>query len=104
TSRFDRARAGAPLPSSDAVEEAKEQLQAHLRAARRQCRNTVSSHFAVGDAVSEVVKLCETLKADLLVIGTHDHHGLERLLLGSIAETLMRKVPCSTLVVRPKHR
>jgi nucleotide-binding universal stress UspA family protein len=36
-----------------------------------------------------------------LVIGTHDHAGFERLILGSTAETLMRKAGCSVLVVRP---
>ncbi|HEX4473671.1 MAG TPA: universal stress protein [Polyangiaceae bacterium] len=102
TSRFDRARAGAPLPpSGDLIDEAKEQLEAHVRAARRQCRNTVTSHFVVGDPTSEVLRLAGELKIELLVIGTHDYAGFERFLLGSIAETLVRKAHCSVYVVRP---
>ena len=59
----------------------------------------------VGDPTAEIKKLASEVSADLLVIGTHDYHGFERLLLGSIAETLMRNVTCSVLIVRPTpHR
>jgi nucleotide-binding universal stress UspA family protein len=102
TSRMDRAPAGAPAgPNADAVAEAKEYLAFHVKTARSQCRNEVTGHFLVGDPTGEVLRSCKDLKADLLVIGTHDHSAFERLLLGSIAETLMRKATCSVLVVRP---
>lgn len=101
TSRLDRAHAGAPVTGSEALQEAKDYLDAHVRAARRQCRNGVTSHFLIGDPASEVLLVCDEVRADLLVVGTHDYVGLERLLLGSIAETLMRKAECSVLVVRP---
>jgi nucleotide-binding universal stress UspA family protein len=39
-------------------------------------------------------------KADLLVVGTHGAHGLERLLLGTHAEAIVERAPCSVLVVR----
>jgi nucleotide-binding universal stress UspA family protein len=102
-SRFDRARVGVPAPDGDALAEAKEYAESHLRSLRRQCRNQVVSHLPVGDPSGEVLKLTESLRADLLVVGTHDHSGFERLLLGSIAETLMRKAPCSTVIVRRPH-
>ena len=103
-SRMDRARAGAPLPPEDAVHDAKDHFESQVRTLKRQCRNSVVSHFVVGDPNAEIIKLAEESRADLLVIGTHDHTGLERLLLGSIAEALMRKAPCSVLVVRRPHR
>jgi nucleotide-binding universal stress UspA family protein len=56
----------------------------------------------VGDPVAEILRMSQELEADFLVVGTHDATGFERLLLGSIAETLMRKAPCSVMVVRPK--
>ncbi len=102
-SRLDRARAGAPVQSGEALEEAKEYLESQVRAARRQCRNPVVSHLPVGDPNSEVIRLAEELRADMLVVGTHDHMGFERLLLGSIAESLVRKAPCSVMVVRRPH-
>ncbi|HEY3234804.1 MAG TPA: universal stress protein [Polyangiaceae bacterium] len=102
TGRLDRARAGAPVPASDAMDEAKEYLESQVRSARRQCRNDALGHFVVGDPTRELLKLCTELKVDLLVVGTHDHFGFERLLLGSIAERLVRDAGCSVLVVRPR--
>ncbi|HVU00553.1 MAG TPA: universal stress protein [Polyangiaceae bacterium] len=98
--RLDRARVGAPQPSADAMAEAREYLDAHARAARRQCRNAVVSHLPVGDPTEEILRLCDELDAGLMIIGTHDYAGFERFLLGSIAETIVRKAHCSVLVVR----
>jgi nucleotide-binding universal stress UspA family protein len=103
TSRFDRAHVGAAVPpNTDALADAQEHLEFHVRGARAQCRNSVTGHFQVGDPATEVLRLVAELKAQLLVIGTHDHAGFERLILGSTAETLMRKAGCSVLVVRPQ--
>jgi universal stress protein A len=99
--RFDRAHAGAPPPPTDALADAKDHLEAFVRAARSQCRNQVTGHFGVGNPLDEVLRLRAELEANLLVIGTHDHEGFERLLLGSVAEALVRKAGCSVLVVRP---
>jgi nucleotide-binding universal stress UspA family protein len=102
-SRLDRAQAahaGSPGMSSEAVDDAKDHLEFHKRLAARQCRNQVTGHFAAGNPTTEILRYCAELKVDLLVIATHDHSGFERLLLGSIAETLVRKAPCTVTVVR----
>ncbi|MBX3160419.1 MAG: universal stress protein [Deltaproteobacteria bacterium] len=39
---------------------------------------------------------------DLIVVGTHGRTGLSRVLLGSVAEKVVRHAPCSVLVVRPE--
>ena len=105
TSRFDRSRAGTSAPATDAIEDAKEYLAFHVKSTRRQCRNEVMGHFLIGDPATEILRLAAEVKTDLLIVGTHDYAGFERFLLGSIAETLMRKAGCSVLVVRPPpHR
>ena len=38
--------------------------------------------------------------ADLIVVGTHGRTGLDRLLMGSTAEGLLREAPCQVLVVK----
>ena len=55
---------------------------------------------AVGKPASEIVKAAQEWPADVIVIGSHGRHGLERALLGSVAEGVMRHAPCSVLVVR----
>jgi nucleotide-binding universal stress UspA family protein len=54
-----------------------------------------------GAIASELLKLADELKAALLVIGARAHHGLERLLGGSVAEEVFRQAPCPVLVVPP---
>jgi nucleotide-binding universal stress UspA family protein len=103
TSRLDRARMGAPAGNTDMIEDAKEQLAYHVRTAKKQSRATITGHFALGDPAGEILRLCESLDADVLVVGTHDYIGFERFLLGSVAETLMRKAGCPVVIVRPKE-
>jgi nucleotide-binding universal stress UspA family protein len=101
TSRLERGHAWSSEATNDALADAKDHLEAQVRAARAQCRNSVSGHFLVGDPTAEILRVTAELLVDVLVIGTHDVAGLERLLLGSIAETLVRRAPCSVFVVRP---
>jgi nucleotide-binding universal stress UspA family protein len=100
-SRAQAAHAGTLHANSDAVADAKDYLEYHRRSAATQCRNVVLAHLAVGDPTGEILRSCEELRVELLVIATHDHAGFERLLLGSIAETLMRKAHCTVTIVRP---
>lgn len=55
-----------------------------------------------GFVVEEIRKYCETKEADLLVAGTHGHSGLTHILMGSVAEELVRVAPCPILTVRDK--
>jgi len=52
-----------------------------------------------GDAASEILNQANSLGADLLVIGTHGRSGFERLVLGSVAEKVLRKARCPVLSV-----
>ena len=58
--------------------------------------------IAVGVPFEEIVKAAEKEKADLIVMGTHGRHGLERLLVGSVATRVLRTAPCPVLTVREK--
>lgn len=48
-----------------------------------------------------LTQLASDLNADMIVVGTHGRSGLERFLMGSVAEGVVRSAPCPVLVVRP---
>ncbi len=60
----------------------------------------VVSHVRVGRAVETLLQMTVDYDADLLVISTHSRHGIDRLVLGSVAEALVRKAHCPVLVAR----
>jgi universal stress protein A len=53
-----------------------------------------------GPAAPALVEVATRRDAELLVVGTHGRTGLTRFLLGSVAETVVRRAPCSVLVER----
>ena len=61
---------------------------------------TAEVEVFIGDAAESVARRAEELGAVLLVTGSHSRKGLARLVLGSVAETLVRTAPCSVLVAR----
>jgi len=62
----------------------------------------VSSLLLRGDPWREIVGVVERdPHVDLVVIGTHGRTGISRILLGSVAEKVVRHAPCSVLAVRP---
>src|SRR4051812_35456608 len=59
--------------------------------------------YAVAGTPSErIVALATAVDADLIVLGTHSRHGIGRLLLGSVAEEVLRQAPCGVFVIRPR--
>jgi universal stress protein A len=54
----------------------------------------------VGRPSEEIVKGAKEWSADLIVIGSHGRRGMQRALLGSVAEAVMRHAPCPVVVVR----
>jgi nucleotide-binding universal stress UspA family protein len=62
----------------------------------------ITSQLVAGMPRDEILRLLERDPAfDLVVVGTHGRTGLSRVLLGSVAESIVRHAPCSVLVVRP---
>jgi nucleotide-binding universal stress UspA family protein len=53
-----------------------------------------------GTPVAELLQFAQDMKIDLIVMSSHGRTGLQRLLMGSIAEGVMRKANCPVLVVK----
>lgn len=60
------------------------------------------THQRMNDPAHELAQLASDVEADVVVVGTHDWHGVARLALGSVAEAVTRLAPCPVLVVRKK--
>jgi len=59
-------------------------------------------HARIGDPAETLLQMCVDYDADCMVIGTHGRKGLDRLLDGSVAETVIRRANCPIVVARRK--
>jgi nucleotide-binding universal stress UspA family protein len=57
-----------------------------------------------GDAVDAIVGYARDQAIDLIVIATHGRTGLGHVLLGSVAERIVREAPCPVLTIRDRER
>lgn len=58
-----------------------------------------------GPAFLEIIRYAREKGCDLIVMGTHGRSGLAHVLMGSVAERVVRKAPCPVLTIRPEgHR
>jgi nucleotide-binding universal stress UspA family protein len=60
----------------------------------------VEHRLIQGDAATEILRVAEETKCDVIVLGTHGRTGLGRLLLGSVAEQVLRRAPCPVVTVK----
>jgi nucleotide-binding universal stress UspA family protein len=64
-------------------------------------RHTVVKAVAEGAPVHAIVRYAQQHQIDLIVMSTHGRTGLAHVLLGSVAESVLRQAPCPVLTVRP---
>jgi nucleotide-binding universal stress UspA family protein len=92
-----------PIPAlrNEVAKEGLERLQEYLK--ERGYADMVQARAVVGAASAVLPEVARSVHADLIVVGTHGRKGLARLVMGSVAETVMREAPCSVLVVRERE-
>lgn len=98
---------GGPLPTPrgpapeivrrDYTEETLTRLRDHLSDA---FSGTWEAHVTVGDPADAILRVARERSVDLIVMGTHGRTGLQHVLLGSVAENVVRHAPCPVLVTR----
>ena len=71
---------------------------ASARAAGIECEGVIERSHNPAD---RILHCADTLPADLIVLGTHGRRGFERVMLGSVAERVLRKAQCPVLTVPP---
>lgn len=87
---------GIPNPPTD-------ELRRMLQQVKPTDPNVPYEHrLLTGDPAAAVVRLAEEEHVDMIVLGTHGRTGLARLLMGSVAEAIVRRAKCPVLTY--KHR
>jgi universal stress protein A len=63
----------------------------------------ISTLLAEGPAAAAIVRVAKKNRVDLVVMGTHGRTGVRRLLMGSVADRVIRTASCPVLVVGGRH-
>jgi nucleotide-binding universal stress UspA family protein len=79
------------------------EIQGELDKAEIQTRVHFFVHARIGHPVGEILELAREVSADLIVVGSRGVTGVERLLVGSISERVVREAGCTVEVARAKH-
>ena len=85
---------GLPEPSSERIMKMLEDVRP------RDASVTFVHKLTMGDPAAEIVRIAEEEKAEMVVLGTHGRTGMSRLLMGSVAEAVVRRSPAPVLVYR----
>jgi universal stress protein A len=87
---------------SASIAAAEQALEAWRADAERQRGAPVKAKLLFGDAAAEILRHAELGACDLLVVGTRGRSLVPRLLLGSVAERVVRESPCPVLVAHDR--
>jgi nucleotide-binding universal stress UspA family protein len=90
-------------PDEDIIASAREHLERYVAEKIGDKVSTVTQVVS-GRPYLEIVTYANNQGIDLVVIGTHGHGGLTHMLLGSVAEKVVRKAPCPVLTVHHPER
>jgi universal stress protein A len=92
-----------PLPEIDFAQTRKFLIE-QLKTFSKKSPVTAQPTVRYGQPAEEIVQVARERKIDLIVIGTHGHSGVKHLLIGSVAERVVRHAPCPVLTLRPDAR
>ena len=94
----DTGFAGYPLAEN---EDTQRELQTMLETVTPPYPAVPYSHRLVhGIPAEEIVRLAKMENTDIIVMGSHGRRGVSRLLMGSVAEAVVRRAPCPVLTVK----
>lgn len=88
---------------TEAIAHAERRLEEARGTVRAAGAPRVESTLLYGDPATEIVGLAARIGADLVAVGSHGRSGLARLMVGSVAEGVVRRAPCPVLVWRERR-
>jgi nucleotide-binding universal stress UspA family protein len=66
----------------------------------RDPKTSVEYRLEQGDAATEILRVADEINSDVIVLGTHGRTGLGRLLMGSVAEQVLRRAHCPVVTAK----
>ena len=90
--------------SQEATSAVKKQINARMEEFVEQFRQegfACNGTVVVGDPVEEIVNVAKKVDADMMIICSHGAKGLEKVLLGSVTQRVIKRVHCPILVMNP---
>jgi len=89
--------------AADAMNETAKTLNRMRDEASAKASTAVEAVLRTGSPTHEIVDFARSNGFDLIVMGTHGRTGLAHMLIGSVAERVVRTAPCGVLIVRPSE-
>lgn len=82
---------------SGAEKSMREFMEQHLDGVRSEAK------VLTGYASEEILAVAKSTEADLIIMGTHGHKGIDRIIFGSVAEQIVKSSPIPVLTIRPQQ-
>jgi nucleotide-binding universal stress UspA family protein len=82
------------------ITDAEERMSNILADNKERCP-TCTGKVVIGDPVEKIVEFAQAKESDLIIISTHGVKGLEKILLGSVAERVLKRAHCPVLFLNP---
>ena len=96
------------LPSTSEIEQAlKENAERIVSSTKEKIHSlfpdaafSLTTEVLIGSPENKIVEAATRIKADLVIVGSHGYNRLERILLGSVSDSVVHHAPCSVMVIR----
>ena len=83
-----------------ALREQAKDLVAKAAEKLRNANFNVSTELVEGDPKSQIIDISKQWRADMIILGSHGRTGLNRFLMGSVSQTVVRHAHCSVEIIR----
>ena len=95
---------GYVVPSNEQLEHVMKELESQLAAAKQAAAEagarSAQTTLIQGGVTTEILRFAKERECDLIVMGTHGRTGMKHLLMGSVAEQIVRVASCPVLTLR----
>ena len=94
------AEPASPLATQEIIEAQEQSSEIFIARAAEALGGKPETFLREGSTTSQIISAAAEWRADLIVVGTHGRGGVGRLMLGSVAEGVLREAPCPVLAIR----